>query len=229
MRRLPLRLRSVVGEPGHGAFLRLSGRHGEVRASWFATSLGLNHRRVLAGPPGMVLLEDANRLVRLEEDGVLKAALRGDLRPQALLANSGGRRSIRKVLINRDDLRRLADGPGSRGYTHGEAAMVLRMSRFTVGKLMGIIAPCRRRGRLSADDVRAIRNRFVTPREIAAARPELRSRAGFTAELATRGVRPALDDRGVNPLFDREAVGAVLGAIPIEALPSDFEAEQRSS
>lgn len=49
MRSLPLRLRPIFGEPAHGALLRLAGRHGEVRATWFATSLGLDHREVLAG------------------------------------------------------------------------------------------------------------------------------------------------------------------------------------
>lgn len=49
MTRLPLRLRLVMGEPGHGALMRLAGRNGEARAGWFATSLGLDHREVLAG------------------------------------------------------------------------------------------------------------------------------------------------------------------------------------
>ncbi|TRW15145.1 TniQ family protein [Glacieibacterium frigidum] len=49
MTRLPLRLRPVVGEPGHGALLRLAGRNGESRAGWFATSLGLDYREVLTG------------------------------------------------------------------------------------------------------------------------------------------------------------------------------------
>ena len=173
---------------------------------------------VTAVPPGMVLLEKANHLARLGKDAAVKAALKGEIRPRALLASADGQRSIRNVLINHDDLRQLARRSGSPGYTFTEAARVLRMSRFSVGKVMGIIAPGRDRGRLSAEDVRAIRERFVTVREIAAAHPSLRSRAG----LARVGIRPVLDDAQVNPIFDRQTVAAVLGAIPIEALPSDF-------
>ena len=177
---------------------------------------------VTAVPDDMVLLENANRLARLGKDAALRAALNGEIRPRALLAGSEGGRCIRNVLINRDDLRQLARRSGSPGYTLAEAARVLRMSRLTVGKAMGVIAPGQGRRRLSARDIRAIRERFATVREIAAASPDLRSRAGMTAALAARGIRPVLDDAWVNPIFDRQVVGAVLGAIPIEALPGDF-------
>lgn len=49
MSRLPLRIRPVAAEPGHGALLRLAGRHGATLLPRFAKSVGLDWRGVLAG------------------------------------------------------------------------------------------------------------------------------------------------------------------------------------
>jgi TniQ len=46
---LPLRVRTIVGEPAHGLLLRLATRHQEADTSAFARELGLKIQRVLAG------------------------------------------------------------------------------------------------------------------------------------------------------------------------------------
>lgn len=78
-----------------------------------------------AVPSTMIRLEAAYQLVRLKTDAALRAASEGRIKPRALLVVADGLRSIRNVLVDRDDLRGVAENSRPRRYSCVEAAHVL--------------------------------------------------------------------------------------------------------
>ncbi|WP_235889349.1 hypothetical protein [Glacieibacterium frigidum] len=180
-------------------------------------------------PVGMIRLETANNLLKLERDAVFKAAFEGRLRLGALLVGTDGRRSVRNVLVKREDLRTLVEGTGQRRYSYAEAGSVLGISRLTVGKLVTLVAPSRKPGRLLHEEIRAMRERFVTRSEIVAAWPHRLRGVGVTKALANRGVHPVFDNLLINRVFYRADIVAALGSMPAKPFRDPLgTAEQRS-
>lgn len=179
-------------------------------------------------PPGLVPLRHA----RLGGQGAFESATSAvwleRLEPRAILVGEDGTRSIHNVLVASADLVRLkSEAAGA--YSLTEAAPLLRLHRFTLGKLQAHLAPDSPRTRITADELRSIRRRFVTPREIAAAVPDLRPQAAICEYLRRLGIEPVLEGSYVQPLFERDAVCAALGDIPEEVLPLELREQTDNS
>lgn len=178
--------------------------------------------------PNTVLLSAANGIARVGDEAVTRAIVDGRVRAVAIRVGVDGVRCASNVLVSRSDVMRLRRASG-RPYTFTEAAPLLRLHRFTLGKLCGAYGLGRTHGMVDASDLRAIRARFVTLREVVAAHPRLGRQERILAQLVDAGLRPAVDHASCQVLFNRAEVVGLVGPVPEEALPPELTADEQRS
>jgi hypothetical protein len=181
---------------------------------------------VSAVPPGMIALTNANVAGRLGSQGVTRAIVDGRIQPLAVLVEDGGLRSVHNVLVSRADVARLRR-EGDQTFTVTEAGRLLRVHRVALGRLLPLLGLQSGR-RLTADQVRGIRRRFASLREIAAARPDLGVYREIVDHLRAYSVAPVLEGPWIPPLFERDAVVTLIGPVPEESLPAELITQETS-
>lgn len=182
---------------------------------------------VRAVPPGMMALTNANVAGRLGSQGVTRAIVDGRIQPLAVLVEDGGLRSVHNILVSRADVARMRREGGDQTFSVTEAGRLLRVHRVALGRLLPLLGLQNGR-RLTADEVRGIRRRFASLREIAAARPDLGVYREIVASLRAGSILPILEGPWIPPLFERDAVERLIGPVPEELLPAELLTEETS-